>query len=132
MELSSTSCKIHSYLNCSFFFPTLYFMHYFNQKWPGMLLLFYLRIYNRTSTCVKRDYQPTRIPADSPCNDRIKSYFRYTYPSLQSLVPTLSPLLVRFPSVCTSRLIRPVCLLQQLPANTSLVSRSPLPSARTI
>ena len=30
------------------------------------------------------------------CNERMKSYFRHTYPSLQSLVPTLSPLLVCF------------------------------------
>ena len=70
MELSSTPCKIHS--------------------------CFYLRIYDCTSACVKRDYQPTRIPAEAPCNERIKSYFSHTYPSLQSLVPILSPLLVRF------------------------------------
>ena len=105
---TTTPCKIHSYS--------------------------YLRIYDCTSTCVKRDHQPKRIPAEIPhvCNERIKSYYRHTYPSLQSLVPTLSPLLVRFPSVSTFRLIPPVCLLQQLLANTSLVSRSPLPSARTI
>ena len=30
------------------------------------------------------------------CNERIKSYFSHTYPSLQSLAPTLSPLQVRF------------------------------------
>ena len=71
-------------------------IHYFNQNWLGMQLYFYLRIYDRTSTCVKRDYQPTRIPAEAPCNERINSYFSHTYPSLQSLVPTLSPLLVRF------------------------------------
>ena len=94
MELS-TSCKIHSYSDYSFFF-ILYSLHYFNQNWPGMQLHFYLRIYDRTFTCVKRDYQPTRIPAEAPCNERIKSYFSRTYPSLQSLVPTLSPLLVRF------------------------------------
>ena len=95
MEFSSTSCKIHSYLDHSFLF-TLYFMQHFNQKWPGMQLHFYLRMYDRTFTCVKRDYQPTRIPAEAPCNERIKSYFRHTYPSLQSLVLSLSPLLVRF------------------------------------
>ena len=63
-----------------------------------MQLHFYLSIYDRTSTCVKRDYQPPRIPAEAPCNERLMSYFRHTYPSLQSLVPTLSPplLIVRF------------------------------------
>ena len=70
MELPSTPCKIHIY--------------------------FYLRIFDCTSTCVKRDYQPTRIPAEAPCNERIKGYFSHTYPSRQSLVPTISPLLVRF------------------------------------
>ena len=30
------------------------------------------------------------------CNEWMKSYFSHTYASLQSLVPTLSPLLVRF------------------------------------
>ena len=95
MKFSSTFCKIHSYLDSSFF-SILYSIHHFNQNWPGMQLHFYLRIYDRTSTCVKRDYQPTRIPAEAPCNERIKSYFSHTYPTLQSLVPTLSPLLVRF------------------------------------
>ena len=66
------------------------------------------------------------------CIEQVKSYFRHMYPSLQSLVPTFLRLLVRFPSVCTFRLIPHVCLLQQLPANTGLVSRSPPPSARTI
>ena len=95
MEFSSTSCKIHSYLDYSFF-SILYSIHYFNQNWPSVQLHFYLRIHDRTSTCVKQDYQPTRIPAEAPCNEQIKSYFSHTYPSLQSLVPTLSPLLVRF------------------------------------
>ena len=54
--------------------PVVILMHYLNQKWPGMLLYFYVRIYDCTSTCVKRDYQPTRIPAEAPCYERIKSY----------------------------------------------------------
>ena len=61
-----------------------------------MQVHFYLRIYDRASTCVKQDYQPTRIPAEAPCEERIKSYFSHTYPRLQSLVLTLSPLLLRF------------------------------------
>ena len=76
-------------------FHTLFYA-FFHRKWPGMLLYFYVRIYDRTSTCVKRDYQPTRIPAKALCNERKKSYFRHPYPSLQSLVITLSPLLVIF------------------------------------
>ena len=95
MERFSTSRKLHSYLGCSPF-SALYLMHYFKQKWPGTLLYVYLRIYGRFSTSVKRDYQPQRIPAEAPCSEPTKSYFRHTYPCVQSLVPSLSSLLVRF------------------------------------
>ena len=61
-----------------------------------------------------------------------KSYIRHTHPGLQCLVPSITPLLIRLSSLYPLRLIPLVCLLQRLPANTSLVSRSPLPSASAI
>ena len=94
MEFSSTSCKIHSYLEHSFI-SIKYIIS--TKNCPACsCTCFYLRIYQCTSSFVKRDYQPTRFPATAPCNKRMKSYFIHTYPSLRSLVPTLSPLLVRF------------------------------------
>ena len=53
----------HAVNSFMFRLPSLFPIHYFmnvNQKWPGLLLYFYLCIYDCTSTWVKRDCQPTR------------------------------------------------------------------------
>ena len=57
----SSESVLHAVNSLMFRVPSLFPIHYFmnfNQKWTGLLLCFYLSIYDCTSTWVKRDYQP--------------------------------------------------------------------------